>query len=124
MQRIVFGLLLAAACVMPGCGGAKEPRVPKTVQWDDAKNYVGKTTTVIGPVLTVNTDRYNNVTLSVGTKEDDPNRFVVIIRGVTGPLPELVGKNIGAKGTIAMTDQVPTVMLGGLKDLTFPDAGP
>lgn len=87
---------------------------PSTIRWDEAKDHIGQTVTVIGPVVG-SRDFGGPAVLNIGKDFPDPSRFTVFIApekraGVPNDL--YVGKTISVTGTLKSFHDVPEIEAG------------
>jgi len=84
---------------------------PVSINWDQAKKYVGQTAVVTGPVIGTH-DFGGAAVLNVGKDFPDPGRFTVFIpaaarKGFPEDLDQ--GKTITVTGTIKLYRKVPEI---------------
>jgi len=91
------------------------------INWDQAKDHVGETVTVTGPVIGTHAiDAANALVLNVGKDFPDPDRFTVFLTGgEDGPTPPDIyqGKTITVTGQVQLYKDVPEIKAGA-KDIT------
>ncbi len=84
---------------------------PVSINWDQAKNYIGQTVTVTGPVVGTH-DFGGAAVLNVGKDYPDPDRFTVYISADNHPgMPADLdsGKTISVTGTLKTYHDVPEI---------------
>jgi len=84
---------------------------PSSINWDQAKDYVGQSVTVTGPVVGTH-DFGDAAVLNVGKNYPSPDRFTVYISadkraGMPTDLDD--GKTISVTGTVKMYRDVPEI---------------
>lgn len=121
MKRKIYALgifmIIALALVVSACSSNSAEQAKSesntVVSWDKAKDYVGHTITVHGPVVSTSyadTADKQPTFLNIGKPYPDPERFTVVIWGknrdkfsnVVGNPPELYydGKSIDVEGKV------------------------
>jgi hypothetical protein len=118
---IVFVVLMVLlVCFAGAIRGADSPTTmpatmpttaPSNITWDQAKNFVGQTVTVTGPVVGTH-DFGDAAVLNVGYDFPNPDRFTVFIPAEkrTGMPKDLDnGKTIRVSGAIKMYRNVPEI---------------
>src|ERR1700677_3862488 len=110
---VLFFFLLALISFANAIAGADSPTTmpatmpttaPSTIVWDQAKNYIGQTVTVTGPVVGTH-DFGGPAVLNVGYDYPNPDRFTVFIpadkrSGMPQDLDN--GKTITVTGKVTM----------------------
>jgi hypothetical protein len=99
---------------MPDSAAAGSTTAPTTINWDQAKDHIGQTVTVIGPVVGAH-DFGDAAVLNVGKDFPDAGRFTVYIPADkrTGMASDLDnGKTISVTGTLKMFKDVPEIEAG------------
>jgi hypothetical protein len=112
------GIVAYAADSDPTTQATTEPTTQATqastnpsVNWDEAKNHVGETVTVTGPVMgTHEIDAAHALVLNVGKDYPDKDRFTVFISG-GDDTPEDVysGKTVTVTGEVELYRDVPEI---------------
>lgn len=91
---------------------------PTTIPWSDAKNHVGKTVTVSGPVIATHTSTNGkNITLNVGKDFPDKERFSVFLPAIDKPDDLYKGRTISVTGKIELYRDSPQIKAAH-KDIT------
>ena len=87
-----------------------------SITWDQAKDHVGETAAVTGPVIGAHVfEGAHNVVLNIGKEYPDPTRFTVFIPGDDqAGLPDdnYAGKTVTATGKIVLYHNVPEIKCG------------
>ncbi|MBI1368939.1 MAG: DNA-binding protein [Planctomycetes bacterium] len=108
------GVMLVCAGLMRAALAADEAIVP----WSEAKQHVGKTCTVEGPVagaVYLEHIKGKPTFLNVGKDHPDPSRFVIVIwgddRAKFGESPEknYVGKTVRVTGKVVLHKDIPQI---------------
>jgi hypothetical protein len=84
---------------------------PVTINWDQAKDYIGQTVTVTGPVIGTH-DFGGAAVLNIGKDYPDPGRFTVYLSADNRAAmpPDLDnGKTISVTGTLKTFHDVPEI---------------
>ena len=101
-------LIADSATTMPA---SAPTTAPVSINWDQAKNYIGQTVTVTGPVIGTH-DFGGAATLNVGKDYPDPDRFTVYISAdnrAAMPADLDNGKTISVTGTLKTYHDVPEI---------------
>jgi hypothetical protein len=98
---------------------------PSTITWEQAKDYIGQSVTVIGPVVGTH-DFGGAAVLNIGKDFPDPTRFTVYISadnraGIPDDLDK--GKTISVTGTLKVFHDVPEIE-GDAAHITIINQGP
>jgi hypothetical protein len=109
---VFSGLILLAGAISSADSPATMPTTtPSAINWDQAKDHVGETATVTGPVVGTH-DFGGAAVLNVGKDYPSPGRFTVYISadnraGFPADLDN--GKTISVTGTIKSYHNVPEI---------------
>jgi len=81
------------------------------INWDEAKNHVGETVTVTGPVMGTHAiDDAHALVLNIGKDFPDESRFTIFISGAdTTPDDVYSGKTVTVTGEIQLYRNVPEI---------------
>lgn len=117
-KRIVFIISIVLFISITSCTSTSGASVPtsasevildSTVDWDDAKSYIGEFKKVCGPVVDSHYASSSNgqpTFINVGKEYPDPDRFTVVIWGryrgnfASSPEQYYLGKTICVNGLI------------------------
>jgi hypothetical protein len=114
---ICFASALVAAdapTTAPGVGPTTMPTTePVAISWDQAKDHIGQSVTVTGPVVGTH-DFDDAVVLNVGKDFPDPDRFTVYVKmdmssDATKPAFLTTGTTISVTGTVKIYRKVPEI---------------
>jgi hypothetical protein len=108
---ISFANAIAAADSPTTMPTAVPTTAPVSINWDQAKDYIGQSVTVTGPVIGIH-DFGGAAVLNIGKDYPDPDRFTVYISadnraGMPADLDN--GKTISVTGTLKTFHDVPEI---------------
>jgi hypothetical protein len=130
MNRCFFRPLVILCPIVVGmaiCAGQETPTTPATqpttnpvaLNWDQAKDHVGETATVTGPVVGTHSFKDGGFVLNVGKDFPDKDRLTIFVGEdqAAGQTPDSFdGKTVSATGKIELYHEVAEIRCGA-KDI-------
>jgi DNA/RNA endonuclease YhcR with UshA esterase domain len=90
-----------------------QPTTNPSLNWDEAKNHIGETVTVTGPVMGTHAiDSQHALILNIGKDFPDEDRFTAFITGDGDTTPSddtYNGKTVSVTGKIMLYRKVPEI---------------
>ena len=113
---IVVGMAVCAAQDMPTTQSTQPTTNPVALNWDQAKDHVGETAMVTGPVVGTHSFDDGGFVLNVGKEYPDKGRFTIFVGAnqvQSGQSPDSYqGKTVSATGEIQLYREVPEIKCG------------
>ena len=105
MQRIIAGNLEPTSTPQPTL--TQPPSCPSALWWYEARDHVGESRVIQGPVVRTRPGPSGSMWLEIGQPYPDPTGLPVLVRADAGA--DLAGKTICVDGRIAPIDGGPTI---------------